>query len=87
MARTLIGILIAAAGVAVLVLAVRTQFAVECEVCISFGGRQICETALAADETRARMEATGSACTQLSSGVTGTIDCTRTRPVSARCSK
>ncbi len=85
MNRTLVGILILVAFAAVVVQMTRSQFAVACEVCVSSGARRVCETSLAADLDRARMEATGSACSRLFSGVTDTIKCTSSEPDSVQC--
>lgn len=85
MARILTGLALAAVFVAVLVAALRDQARVECEVCMEFGGQQICRTNLAEDRDRAVLGATSNACALLSSGVTSGIQCSNTPPRSIRC--
>ncbi len=85
MNRTLLGILLAGVFFAALMYTTISGSGVECEVCVSFGGRQICEVAAAADRQLAQMHATASACQQLSDGVTSGIQCTNTPPVSLSC--
>ena len=85
MQRTIIGILAAVAFVTVLVMALAREANVECEVCIEFGGRRVCRTNLGADRDAAIQGATAAACSMLSNGVTGGIQCSNTRPKSLRC--
>lgn len=55
------------------------------EVCMAFQGRQACRTASAATEEAARRTAQENACSQISSGVTDSIQCgTYTEPVSVK---
>jgi hypothetical protein len=56
-----------------------------CEVCIEFGGRQVCRTVEAATEEEARLGATTNACGVLASGVTNTLRCQRTPPTRMAC--
>lgn len=86
MRRLVIGSVLAAAFVGVLWFATLQQARVTCDVCIAFEGRQACESAAAVDRERALMQATTSACAQLSSGVTAGIRCNGTPPLSSRCS-
>jgi hypothetical protein len=83
--RTLIGCALAAVFIAVLVMSLRSQTSVGCEVCIAFGGREVCRTNLAADRKQAIYGATSSACAVLASGVTLGIQCQNTPPRSLRC--
>jgi hypothetical protein len=85
--RTIIGILVGISFVAVVVYLATGQFDAKCEVCITFRGQQLCETALAADRDQAVMQATSSACTRLTSGVNEVIECQRLRPTSLRCNE
>ena len=85
MHRTIIGILAAMAFVAVLVMALAREANVECEVCIEFGGQRVCRTNLGADRNAAIQGATAAACSILSDGVTGGIQCSNTPPRSLRC--
>jgi hypothetical protein len=59
--------------------------AVECEVCMSFEGGEICRSASAATRREALRSATDNACAQLTSGMTNTIRCQQREPVKTRC--
>jgi hypothetical protein len=85
MNRTIIGVLIAAAFVAIVVYMAMGEFSTRCEVCMTFKGRSVCETALAADRQHARMQAQSSACTQITNGVSEIVACTGSQPDSVRC--
>jgi hypothetical protein len=86
MARTVIGLLLVAAFIAGTIYVALDQNRVECEVCMSYRGRQICEKSSAMNRQDALMQATSSACAQLSSGVTNGIQCTNSPPASSQCS-
>jgi len=86
MARALLGLLVALVVVAVLVIATRRQAAVECTVCMEFGGRAACRTALGTDREPAELGAIRGACAVLASGVTLGLQCDRTPPRSVECS-
>ena len=58
---------------------------VRCEVCIAFGGRQACRAVDGATEEDAQTAARTNACALIASGVTETMACERTPPVSASC--
>ena len=62
------------------------QSRVTCEVCMSYQGRQACDRTSAVESAEALMQATSSACSRISGGVTGTIQCNNTRPLSSHCS-
>jgi hypothetical protein len=85
--RTIIGILVGITFVAAVVYLAMGQFDVKCEVCITYRGRQLCETALAADRDQAVMQATSSACTQLTNGVNEVMECQRLRATSLSCNQ
>ena len=85
MQRIIVGVLLAGAFVAALITVTLQQSGVECEVCLTFNGRSMCETAAAPDRSDAQMQATSSICSQLSGGVTQGIQCSNTRPTSVRC--
>ncbi len=85
MARTIAKVVLAAVFVSVLVMALRNEAQVECEVCIEFGGGRACRTSRAADRERAIYGATSAACVVLSGGVTSGIQCSNTPPSSLRC--
>ena len=81
------GVLVGGALLAVVFYATLSQTGVECEVCVEYRGRRICERAAAADAEHATMQATASACSRLSSGVTDGIQCNASRPLTTRCSE
>jgi hypothetical protein len=57
----------------------------ECEVCIAFGGREVCRTVTGKTEAEGLRSATDNACALLAGGVTDTLRCTRTMPSKAVC--
>jgi hypothetical protein len=57
----------------------------ECEVCMSFGGREVCRTVTGKTEMEGLRTGIDNACAQLSSGVTETLRCQRTPPQKAEC--
>jgi hypothetical protein len=85
--RVLVGLLLALAVAAALVVATRRQAAVECTVCMEFGGRSACRTAHGANREAAEIGAARSACAVLASGVTLGLQCDRTPPRSVSCSE
>ena len=85
MKRALIPALIFVALVVMLVLELTTKSGLECRVCISFQGRRECATARADDEHQARVEAQGSACSLLTSGVSQAMKCPRMVPDEVVC--
>jgi len=85
--KVLVGLSIGVAFVTGVVLLALHQVQLKCEVCIRYGGRQVCEAAHAADRTQAVMQATAAACAQLSSGVTAGLQCSNAPPVSLECSE
>jgi hypothetical protein len=80
-----IGLLVAAAFLAALVLATRREAAVECTVCMEFEGRSACRTAAAPEREAALRGAATTACAILASGVTRGLQCDRTPPRSVQC--
>jgi len=54
------------------------------EVCVEFQGRSACRTAAAATEQGALRTAQENACALISSGVTDSIQCGNSRPVSVK---
>jgi hypothetical protein len=87
MLRMLAGFLIGSVFLGVVVYASLQQGRVRCEVCMSFAGRRICETARSPDRAQAVQQATASACARLSGGVTRGIQCSNTPPLSTECSE
>jgi hypothetical protein len=55
-----------------------------CEVCVEFQGRTQCRTAAAATEMQARRTAQENACALISSGVTDSMQCGNSQPVSVK---
>ena len=86
MARNIAKVVLVAVFVSVLVMALRNEAQVECEVCIEFDGGRACRTSKASDRDRVIYGATSAACVVLSGGVTSGIQCANTPPSSLRCS-
>ena len=87
MARLIAGLMLGAAFIAAMFFATQRESAVQCELCMEFGGRTACRTASAADRDAAVRGAITTACAVLSSGVTQGLECDRTRPRSLSCSE
>ena len=85
MNRTFVGALILITLGAAIVYLTMGQFTARCEACVSFGGRQICETAVASSPSEAEQQAVYSACSQLTRGVTDIVACTGTPPRRLTC--
>ena len=81
------GILLAVLFFAAMFYVTREETSVECTVCIRFGGAENCATVSGPDEQQARMQATSTACAPLSNGVTEGMECNRTVPSMARCTR
>jgi hypothetical protein len=58
---------------------------VDCEVCMAFGGNEVCRSASAANRDEALRSATDNACASLASGMTETMRCLRGDPVRIEC--
>ena len=83
-------ILIAASLLAMLGYIVYSSMALDqysCEVCMEFKEKTDCRRALGATEAEALRTALDTACSQLSSGMTDSIACSRTPPQSIACEK
>jgi hypothetical protein len=63
-----------------------SQGSTECEVCIEFGGREACRTGRGPDRDGATEAALVTACAELATGVTQTVQCNATPPSRADCS-
>ena len=87
MARTAIGIAIGAAFIAAVIWAAFDETAVECEICVDYKGRSACSTARAADLMQAEAQAHSGACSQVTGGVTETLECDRMAASVRRCSE
>ena len=57
----------------------------ECTVCIDFEGRSECRTVTGQTEQEGLQSATTNACALLTSGMTESIRCGRTRPTKSEC--
>lgn len=82
--RLIIGAL-ALAFVTALVFATLRESRVRCELCVSFGGNQVCRKAAAADRGQAISMAQNGACAVLAGGVTRGMQCMRVVPQRVRC--
>ena len=87
MARLVAGLMLGAVFIAAMFFATQRESAVQCELCMEFGGRTACRTASAADRDAAVRGAITTACAVLSSGVTQGLECDRTPPRSLSCSE
>lgn len=87
MNRLIIGTLLGAAFFGALIYTTIDQTGLECRVCITYMGQTACETAAGADRAQVQMQATTTACTYMSSGVTESMRCTRTPPDSVVCTE
>jgi hypothetical protein len=85
MNRILIGTLLVAVFLAALIYTTIDLTGLECRVCITYQGRTACETVSGADRQQVQMQATSTACTHMSSGVTDSMRCGRTPPDSVVC--
>ena len=80
----ILGIAFAAAVLAVLIFTTIGTNQFRCEVCITFNDRKACRTAGASTEAQAVRTATENACAQIASGVTDSMACESTPPVSVK---
>ena len=85
MNRTFVGVLILITLGAAIVYFAMGQFTARCEACVAFGGRQICETAVASSPAEAEQQAIYSACSQITRGVTEIVACTGAPPRRLKC--
>jgi len=87
MARTTIGIAIGAAFVTAVIWTAFSETSVECEICVDYRGRTACSTARAANVAQAEDQAHSGACSQVTGGVTETLECGRIGSTVRRCSE
>ena len=87
MARTAIGLAIGAAFVSAVIWYALEATQIQCEICVDYKGRQACSTSLAADIATAEMQAHSGACSQVTGGVTETLECDRLPAKVRRCSQ
>jgi hypothetical protein len=78
--NVLLGLLFAAALVALLIYSSLGTGRYRCEVCITFRGVQACRTARGATRELAQRTAIENTCAQLASGITDSTQCTDTPP-------
>lgn len=70
--------------ITMVILSTMNTAAFRVEVCMEYQGRSSCRTAGAATEEQALRTATENACALIASGVTDSIGCGNTRPVSVK---
>ena len=87
MARTLIGLAIGIAFVAAVIWYALDATQIQCEICVDYKGRHACSVSRAADLMTAEMQAHSGACSQVTGGVTETLECDRIAPSLRRCSE
>ncbi len=85
--RTGIGILLGVVFLGALIAVTLRESRSECEVCVEFDGRSACNTSSAGSREDAIAQATSSACSRVSGGVTDGIRCGSRPPVTVRCSE
>jgi len=86
MGRTAIGAAIGVVFVAAVIWVALDQSAVQCEICVDYKGRSACSVAAASDLLQAEAQAQSGACSQVTGGVTETLECGAMRPTVRRCS-
>jgi hypothetical protein len=86
MARTAISVAIGIAFVTAVIWSAFERTAIECEICVEYKGRRACSIALAADAESAEAQAHSGACSQVTGGVTETLECDRIGSTQRRCS-
>jgi len=83
--RVAAGLACAAAFFAALYYVTLVESSVSCTVCVEFGGGRSCSTVAGPDREQVVAQATSTACTTLSAGVTQSMACMRTPPYSTTC--
>ena len=87
MARTAISLTIGIAFVSAVIWYALDATTVECEICVNYKGRHACSISRAADLLTAEMQAHSGACSQVTGGVTETLECDRISGTTRRCSE
>ena len=87
MKRWLVGVAIAAAVIGFLYAATLRGAGVRCDACMRFEGREACKSATGASRDDAEHAAIMTACALVSGGVTQTIACQGTEPLSLTCTE
>jgi hypothetical protein len=78
----ILGVVFIAAILALVLYSTMGNAKFRCEVCVSYQGRQACRTAAAATQEQAERTAKENACAQIASGVTDSIACDNSTPIS-----
>ncbi len=81
----LVAVLVAAAFVGFLLWTTLSAQKIECSLCVEFGGSRNCATATADDSASASQTAQTTACGPLAAGMTESIACGNTKPISRVC--
>jgi hypothetical protein len=87
MARTAISVAIGATFVTAVIWAAFSATVVQCEICVEYKGRKACSIARAADLLLAESQAHSGACSQVTGGVTETLECDRIGSTVRRCTE
>ena len=87
MARTALGIAIGFTFVAAVIWSAFSESGARCEICVDYKGRSACSVAAAADLMQAESQAQSGACSQVTGGVTETLECAAIMPTVRRCSE
>ena len=87
MARITISVAIGIAFVTAVIWTALDQTDVECEICVDYRGRTACSIARAADLSSAESQAHSGACSQVTGGVTDTLECDRIGSTVRRCTE
>ena len=87
MARTAISLAIGVAFVATVVWYALAMASVQCEICVDYKGRYACSTSQAEDLQTAEYQAHSGACSQVTGGVTETLECDRMLPAKRTCTE
>ena len=85
--RTAIGVVLALAFVGAVVWFALGTTRARCEICVEYKGRRACSESQAADLLTAEAQAHSGACSQVTGGVTETLECDRLAPTVRRCSE
>jgi hypothetical protein len=85
MARTAVGIAIGILFIGAVIWSAFSESAIRCEICVDYKGRSACSIASAADRAQAESQAQSGACSQVTAGVTETLECAAIAPSIRRC--
>lgn len=85
MKRLLLGLAVAGVAVGGLYASTISQGRVECEACMLYAERTTCSRVAAPSRGEAEHRAVSHACSVLTTGVTRSLECQRTPPISLTC--